>query len=235
MLIDDDALASPEWLGRHIEHYANPAVGAVGGSADNYDGDRSFPKRALTPIGHITWFGRSIGNMYDHPPEWQLRPPQEADYLVGYNMSVRRQAFERFEDALKPYWQGFETDACLQVKASGYKVLFDFANVVRHYPSNTTYKPGRDGDLQQKVYNAAFNEALILAKHTVSPLRNARLAYLLGFGTVNTPGLAAYLIAVKRYGAPLREFAILSKVWRSRIYGWRVGSRLRQRPVAHSQ
>ncbi len=227
MLIDDDAVAFPEWLNRHIEQYADPATGAVGGPADNYDGGRGFPKRAATPIGRTTWYGRSFGNLYDHPPEWRLKSPLEVDHLAGFNMSIRRHAFDRFENALKPYWQGFEADACLQVKANGYKVLFDFANVVRHYPSNTVYASGRDGDLQQKVYNAAFNEALILGKHTARPLRKLRLAYLLIFGAVNTPGLVGCLVAIKRYGMARRELRILMRTWQYHIDGWCTGSRLR--------
>ena len=44
-------------------------------------------------------------------------------------------------------------DACLQVKGRGYRVLFDFANVVEHYPGPETMSaPGRNGDLAAKVF-----------------------------------------------------------------------------------
>src|SRR5208282_4842545 len=63
MLIDDDGVAFPEWLNRHVEHYADPTIGAVGGPADNYEQGRCLPKRAVTPIGRTTWYGKSFGNL----------------------------------------------------------------------------------------------------------------------------------------------------------------------------
>src|SRR5215471_8388425 len=36
LLIDDDAVPGPEWVARHLAHYADPTVGAVGGPADNF-------------------------------------------------------------------------------------------------------------------------------------------------------------------------------------------------------
>ena len=49
------------------------------------------------------------------------RPSPELilDALVGYNMSLRRTAFDRFEATLRPYWNLFEVDACFQVKEIG--------------------------------------------------------------------------------------------------------------------
>ena len=73
-----------------------------------------------------------------------MRKPEAVDHLVGYNMSLRRAAFDRFEEALRPYWQMFELDACLQVRRRGFRVMFDFGNVVEHHPTNTAYVGGRD-------------------------------------------------------------------------------------------
>src|SRR6266566_3529621 len=96
-LIDDDALAPRDWLARHLAHYSDPTVGAVGGPAVNYhpDGAR-FPQRAIEPVGKLSWTGRTIGNMFDHVEQWRQRAPIEVDHLVGYNMSLRRSAFDRF-------------------------------------------------------------------------------------------------------------------------------------------
>lgn len=229
LLIDDDAIAPPDWVARHLAHYADPRVGAVGGPAVNHNPDGTpFPRRAVEPTGRLTWFGKSYGNMYDHEESWRRRPPREVDHLVGYNMSLRRAAFGRFEGRLRPYWQGFEMDACLQSGARGYRVLLDFANVVDHHPTNTAYVGSRDGDLGVTVDNASYNSAFILSKHSPAALRPWRLIYLLGVGTTVVPGLLALPRSVRRFGRPGRELGIMLRAWRHGLAGWRAGARARR-------
>jgi glycosyltransferase involved in cell wall biosynthesis len=229
LLIDDDAVAGPEWLARHLAHYADPTVGAVGGPADNFRPDGApYPRRDAEPVGRLTWYGRPLGNAYDQPESWRQRPPREVDHLVGYNLSLRRSAFGRFQTGLRRYWQLFELEACLQVKARGYRVLFDFANVVEHHPTNTAYCGGRDGDLDVKVYNAAYNHALVLALHSPWWLRPARLAYLLLAGSTATPGVLGCLWGMRRYGRPLRELGVLGRTWRAVWQGWLAGRAARR-------
>ncbi len=225
LLLDDDSIAPPGWVGGHLAHYADPTVGAVGGPADNFCRGDYLPRRTVEPVGTISWYGRVNGNMYDHVPEWRWRPPRDVDHLVGYNMSLRRAAFDRFESRLKPYWQLFELDACLQVKARGYRVVFDFANIVEHRPTNTAYDGTRVGDLAIKVDNAAFNSGFVLAKHSPARLRPWRLLFLLAVGSVGTPGLAAYPKAVLRYRKPLQELRVLGRAMRNHLAGWRAGTR----------
>jgi hypothetical protein len=239
LLIDDDAIAPPHWIARHLSFYSDARVGAVGGPAVNFKPDGTpFPKRAVEPVGKLTWYGRGLANLYDHIDDWSSRPPQEAESLVGYNMSLRRNAFDRFEDRLKPYWQFFELEACMQVKARGHRVLVDFANVVEHHPTNTAYTAGRDGDLTVKVYHAAYNQSFILAKHSPWLLRPWRLLYLLAVGSVGAPGLVAFLVAVRRHGNLIREAVILMATWRHVVAGWREGARARSkadRPLLKGQ
>ncbi len=228
LLIDDDAFAPTDWVERHLRHYADPTVGAVGGPAVNHTPEgQPFPKRAVEPVGRLTWYGRLQGNMYDHPEEWRTRAPLEVDHLVGYNFSLRRAAFERFESALRPYWQMFELEACLQVKERGYRVLFDFQNVVEHHPTNKAYAGGREGNLDVKVFNSAFNHAFLLAKHSPRHLRHLRLLYLLLVGNTNVPGVLLYPLTVRRFGQPLREARIVERTLRSRLSGWLQGRRVR--------
>src|SRR5262249_9674047 len=163
----------------------------------------------------------------DQPESWRPRPPRQVDHLVGYNFSLRRAAFDRFAP-LRRYWQLFELEACLQVRGRGYRVLFDFANVVEHHPTNTAYVSGRDGDLEVKVYNAAFNQAFVLARHSAWWLRPARLAYLLLVGSTNVPGVLGSVMAMRRYGGPKREVGILGRTWRSVWQGWRAGRAARR-------
>jgi GT2 family glycosyltransferase len=229
LLIDDDAVAPDDWVARHVAHYADARVGAVGGPADNHRPDGApFPRRTAEPVGRLTWYGRALGNLHDHAAAWRTRPPRDVDHLVGNNMSLRRAAFDRFEIGLRPYWQMFELDACLQVKARGYRVVCDFANVVAHHPTNLAYAGGRDGDLRIKVYHAAYNQAFVLAKHSPRALRVWRALYVFLVGSTGAPGLLASLVAVGRYGHPVRELRILGRTWRYALSGWRAGAAARR-------
>lgn len=226
MLIDDDAIAPSDWIEKHLSHYLrNEKIGAVGGSAVNIQDGVPLPRRAVEPVGVITFAGSMLGNMYDHIDEWRSRPPRRVQHLVGYNMSLRRIAFDRFEDNLLSYWQMFEADACLQVAARGFDVVFDFGNVVEHHPSNPTYHPGRHGDLQIKIFNPAFNYAFILAKHTKWYRWPAVWAFFLLIGRTGMPGVATFLNGVRRYGNPRLELKILFNTWRHQVRGWVAGMR----------
>ncbi len=235
LLMDDDVVAPVDWVARHLGHYADPTVGAVGGPAINIrpDGSR-LPERAVEPVGKLMWYGRARGNLYDHIPEWRSRSPRDVDHLVGYNMSLRRSAFDQFEIRMKRYWQMFEMDACLQVKSRGFRVLCDFANVVEHYPTNTAYVAGRGGDLTVKLDNSAYNYAFVLSKHTQGPLRWVRLGYLLAVGTVMVPGLLTFPVAWRRHGKFRQELSMLGRAWRHHLAGWRDGSRAREQAPARS-
>jgi GT2 family glycosyltransferase len=240
MLIDDDAIAPPDWVERHLMHYDDPTVGAVGGPAANHDGQGNwFPIHAAEPIGLITWYGRFIGNMYDQPIEWRAHPPRDVDHLVGYNMSLRRAAFDRFEAGLRRYWQMFEADACLQVLSRGYRVRFDPGIVVEHRvgPFNSgAYVPGREGDLTTKVANAAYNLGFVLSKHTPAPLRWLRWLYLIAVGSGTVPGPLLLPLMVRRHGRPRRELAVTRMAWANKQAGWadgrRRGTQERRRPTA---
>ena len=230
LLIDDDAVAPPDWVERHAAYYrADPTVGAVGGPAINYQEGRPLPVNGRGPTGRITWLGRFIGNMHDQPDAWRSRPAFETDHLVGYNMSLRRCAFERFESGLRRYWQMFEADACLQVRARGFRVLFDPGIVVDHYltPRTSVYEGGRGGDLELKVGNAAYNTAFILSKHTRGLRRWARWSFLMVVGTTQAPGPLLLPRAVLRHGGPAREWAVARLALRRRLEGWRDGRRAR--------
>ena len=231
LLIDHDAVAPPDWVERHSAYYqADPTVGAVGGPAINDDGGRPLPVNNRTPIGRITWLGRFVGNMHDQPDAWRSRPAFEADHLVGYNMSLRRCAFDRFEAGLKRYWQMFEAEACLQVRAQGFRVLFDPGIVVAHHltPRASVYEGGRGGDLELKVGNASYNTAFILSKHTRGPRRWARWAFLTMVGTTQAPGPLLLPRAVLRHGGLTREIAVARLALRRRLDGWRDGRRARR-------
>jgi glycosyltransferase involved in cell wall biosynthesis len=224
LLCDDDVITPPNWISRHLSFYVDSTIGAVGGSANNHRPDLAlFPKRKMEPIGKLSWYGKIHGNMHDQIDEWKERQPIEVDHLVGYNLSFRRTAIDKFDTSLKSYWQLFEMEACLQVKHNGYRVIFDFINVVDHYPTNTAYAGGRSGDLQVKLFNPSYNNAFILAKYSPKYLSWIRLIYLFVIGTVGSLGLLSTLRAIKIYGNPLQELRLLLICWKEKQQGWKDG------------
>ena len=226
VLIDDDAIAPGDWLEKHLRHYADPTIGAVGGPALNHFGDgQRFPVRQVRQIGKLLWHGKMVGYLNDGLPAQSCRTLLAVDVLAGNNMSLRRRAFSRFDDNLKDYWQYFEVEACQQVKLRGFGVVFDFSNPVFHYPASTNkvYDGSRDGDINQKFYAAAYNHAYTLSKYTNGLLRVIRFLYLITTSSVPYPGPIKYLIAVFRYGNPSREFHIMLSVLRGHYMGWRDG------------
>jgi glycosyltransferase involved in cell wall biosynthesis len=229
LLLDDDTSPHPSWIARHLAYYADPAIGAVGAPVRNHRPDGSlYPVRRPAQLGRLRFYGRMIGNLFDHPPEWSARPLIEVDHLAAGNMSIRRGAFSNFENGLKPYWRAFELDVCLQMKARGFRVMFDCGNSIDHHPTNTVFQQNRNGDLDLKVLNAAYNHAFVLAKHSMQPCRAVRLLYLLCVGSAAEPGLIGFLVAAYRSRKVRLEFDVLRHTICSYLAGWAAGNRCRQ-------
>jgi GT2 family glycosyltransferase len=229
LMTDDDVVVPPDWVERLSAHYDDPTVGAVGGLTINHQDGKRLPLNTRTPVGRISWYGRVYGNFYDRPAECLGGPAYEVDHLIGCNMSLRRCAFDRFEAKLRRYWQMFEAEVCLQVRSRGYRVLLDPGIVIDHYltPRVSVYAPGREGDLEQKVGNAAYNMAFILSRHTPAPRRWARWAYAMALGTAEVPGPLLLPVSIRRFGRPGRELAVARLALSRRLAGWRDGREAR--------
>ena len=229
LLLDDDAIAPPDWVERIAAFFRqNPGCGAFGGPADCWTaaGNR-LPINPRRPVAGLSWFGRLTTNLHDQPPEWRTRPPERVDHLVGYNMALRRKAFGHFEERLRPYWQLFELDACLQVAAAGLEVWFDPGLVVEHRVAYTTgaYAPGREGDWAIRFENSSYNQAFVLSKHSRSTIqRIIRFIYLMAVGTSNTPGPLLVPLCVYRNKQITRELRLVLTCLKWKGRGWRAGA-----------
>src|SRR5262245_34109465 len=84
--IDDDAVASPDWLALMANHYSNPSIVGVGGRVE-----------AVWPDARPRWFpeefGWVVGCSYRGQPE--LMAPVRN--FVGCNMSFRKSLFEHLD------------------------------------------------------------------------------------------------------------------------------------------
>ena len=133
-IIDDDTKPHSEWLQRVLARFAeDSALGGLGGRDRCFDGE-SFDDRKEEVVGRIQWYGRMIGN--HHLGFGDIR---EVDFLKGANMSFRAEAFAdlRFDSRLKGRGQQAREDSAfsIAVKAAGWKLAYDPAAVVDHFPA----------------------------------------------------------------------------------------------------
>ena len=228
LLIDDDAIAPPDWVERIVSfHESNPLCGAFGGPADCWTAaGQRLPINPRRPVAGLSWLGRITTNLHDQPMEWRLLPPEQVDHLVGYNLSLKRNAFDRFEDRLKPYWQLFELDACLTASSRGFEIWFDPDLVVEHRVGYSTgaYAPGREGDWSIRFENGSFNHAFVLSKHTKGFCKRLlRKLYLFAVGTTNTPGPLLLPLTIYRHGHAFREVRLMLTCSKWKWIGWQKG------------
>lgn len=102
--LDDDAVASPEWLSRLVERYDDPDVAGVGGSAEPLWAD-------ARPAWFPQEFDWVVGCSYLGMPE----TAQEVRNLFGCNMSFRRDVLA----SLGGFRLGYgcdETEFCIRLR-----------------------------------------------------------------------------------------------------------------------
>lgn len=137
VFLDDDARARPGWLAALLHGYGDPVVIGVGGVArPAFPGDRpsSLPAGAGDRPGELDWV---VGCTYAGQPT-HLEPVRN---LMGCNMSLRRDVFERaggFSDGLGRVGRTplgcEETELCIRaarVMPEG-RILFQPSAVVDH-------------------------------------------------------------------------------------------------------
>jgi cellulose synthase/poly-beta-1,6-N-acetylglucosamine synthase-like glycosyltransferase len=187
-ITDDDAAPLPSWLEQIKGHFlADANVGGVGGRDWVYLGDQLLDGQQEM-VGQLKWFGRVTGN--HHIGIGQAR---EVDILKGANMSYRRAAIAglRFDDRLKGQGAQVHNDLAfsLAVKRCGWKLIYDPAVAVNHYPAQRFDDDQRDNFNASALINQAHNESLAILDYL--PLWH-RLIFLIWsnlIGTRTNPGL----------------------------------------------
>jgi cellulose synthase/poly-beta-1,6-N-acetylglucosamine synthase-like glycosyltransferase len=187
-ITDDDAAPRPDWLERIVDAFLlDDSVGGVGGRDWVHHGER-IESGTHPIVGKLQWFGRSIGN--HHLGAGSAR---EVDFLKGANMSYRRAAIGplRFDTRLR----GSGAQVCndmgfsLAVRRRGWKLIYDPAAAVDHYPATRFDEDRRDSVSVIAYQNAAFNYALVVSE-AVGPVRAlVFLGWSVLVGTRGSPGI----------------------------------------------
>ncbi len=184
-ITDDDAVPRPDWVQNILRRFAEtPTIGAVGGRdvVHNHGGVDGGQTKV---VGRVRWWGRRIGL---HHYESRL---QDVDFLKGVNMSFRRDCAPTFDPLLK----GVGAQVCNDLEVSwgvrkkGWRVVYDPAVVVDHYPAPRHDADGRNSRSVETHCDAAHNELYALLRHASWWQKAAILVYTLFVGDRGSPGL----------------------------------------------
>lgn len=187
-ITDDDAAPRPDWLARIDGHFSkNPGTGGVGGR-DWVHGDDQIPSTEKQTVGRVSWFGRIVGNHH-----LGTGPARDVDILKGANCSYRLAALGPigFDTRLRGTGSQIHNDmaASLAVKRAGWRLLYDPAVAVDHFPA-----PRADGSRDapmtaSRTYDAAYNHYLAISSISGTWRRNCARIWSTIIGSRALPGL----------------------------------------------
>jgi GT2 family glycosyltransferase len=210
---DDDAAPHSDWVARIARAFqSDPGLGGLGGRDIVHE--RNGILQGQKPcVGIVRWYGRTIGN--HHIGHGQAR---EVHVLKGVNMAFRREAIGtlRFDARLRGSGAQVhcEMGFSLDVRRRGWKLVYDPALLVEHFPAQRGDEDQRFTFNDAAFYNASFNLRLIMCEHLTPPGRWAFVAYSTLIGDRADPGfLRALSLAFERGGLALA------------LRKWRVGLR----------
>jgi hypothetical protein len=208
-LTDDDAEPRPDWTARIVASFAEDIqIGAVGGR-DWISDNNEPPDQHQRHVGTMTWWGRLVGGHH-----LGVGPARDVAVLKGVNLSVRGSLIRavRFDTRLRGivtehHW---EVGLCLAIGRLGYRIVYDPAIAVDHFPQPRPEGTRKFGP--QQIANATYNETLALLDH-LSPA--GKLFHLLAVTMVGSrvePGVlrAALGVLLKREASLERLIANLA-------------------------
>jgi len=197
-ITDDDTAPRSDWLLKMEAWYeSNAEVGGLGGRDWIHQGDLVVDGVAKT-VGKIQPFGRLVGN--HHLGDGA---PREVDFLKGANMSFRKSAIEglKFEERLRGRGAQvyLELPFSLTVLGRGWKLIYDPAVAVDHFPAARVAGSLRGELSAQAVEDGAFNLYLSLCTTTPGTYRRFMAClWQVMVGTSGAPGIAHLLLGLLR-------------------------------------
>ncbi len=205
LFLDDDVIPEPKLFENHVRHYDAPSlpgelpVGAVAGRLTQAQG-QADPSRELRSGRYHRWRG-SVTAHFNSLTE------QEVDFGQGANLSFLREALLRvngFDSGFDGNGYFFEPDACLRVKAAGYRIVFDPNASLHHLmaPSGGA----RVKDKAKLNYHFVKNGIRLYRRH--SPILGSPFF---------TAWMGAYTAMKAAYN---RQPSILSQGLRALLEGW---------------
>ncbi|UCG34878.1 MAG: glycosyltransferase family 2 protein [Candidatus Omnitrophota bacterium] len=214
---DDDATPYPDWLERIEEHFlADQQIGGVGGR-DIVQLDEERVKETKKVVGKVQWFGGYIGNHH-----LGFGGPREVDILKGTNMSYRWKALGgiRFDERLHGTGAQVHNDMAfsLTVKRAGWRLIYDPAVSVDHYPDPRFGRDQRTGFNNIAIKDRVHNETFILLGYLSTAQRFTFILWAFFIGSRSSPGFVQLLRFFPKKGllALRKWFATMCGRWEGR-------------------
>lgn len=211
-ITDDDAAPHADWLKKIEAHFqANAEVGGVGGRDWVHFDESTVDSGESQVVGKVQWFGRFIGNHHRG-----VGPAREVDILKGANMSYRRTAVEslRFDEDLKGQGAQVRNDMAfsLAVRRAGWKIIYDPAVAVDHYPAQRFDEDQRYQFVYEAWKNTVHNETLAMLRYLQSWQKVVFSLWMFLIGTRISVGVVQVVrlllsrdqLALQKYSASLR-------------------------------
>ena len=217
-ICDDDAAPHRDWLRRIEDAFAGDSrLGGIGGRDFIWENGQ-LADGAKSEVGRIQWFGRIIGNHH-----LGVGAARDVEILKGVNMAFRRRAIAniRFDSRLKGEGAQvhLEVGFCTKLKRAGWRLVYDPAIAVDHYPALRHDRDQRWAWDPVAAANASHNETLVLLDFLPAPRRGAFLVWAWLVGSAATPGLLQGL-RLWLAGSP-QSAAQVCAALRGRWLGWR--------------
>jgi hypothetical protein len=146
--LDDDAVASPQWLAELLDAYDDPSVIGAGGSI-----------HAAWAAGRPSWFPAEFDWVVGCSYEGMPRETAPVRNLIGCNMSFRREAFEALGGCRLGYGCD-ETEFCIRIRRQWpTKILrhVPAARVDHHVPAER----GRWAHFRSRCYFEGGSKAVV--------------------------------------------------------------------------
>ncbi len=128
LFIDDDVEITPEFLAAHAKNYVqNPEIGAVAGRV--FDRGKLSDSGGELQIEYLPPQAMDPGIAWYHIDLVHTIKPQQVLTARGCNMSFRREIFTKYGLHFDERFRGSavreESDFCLRIRQTGYKIWYD--------------------------------------------------------------------------------------------------------------
>ena len=215
-ITDDDAAPRPDWLMRILEQFeSDDQVGGVGGR-DMIGGDlaRTHGEQLRPLVGKVKWYGKVVGNHHIG-----YGRPRTVEVLKGVNCAYRVELLREvgFDPILKGHGAQIhlELDVGLAIVRRNWKLVYDPAILVDHFPAPRHDRDQRTGFNGGALSDQVHNETLALLRYLPLMRRAAFLGWSVLGGTRAYPGIACWLVELTNRSpyATGRMFATLNGRW----------------------
>ncbi|MDR3792603.1 MAG: glycosyltransferase [Terracidiphilus sp.] len=223
-LIDDDAVAHPDWARKIIEVFEDdPGLAGLGGRDHIFENGRWKDGNRELTVGIVRWYGATIGNHH-----LGIGPRRDVDCLKGVNMSFRRSDLGALRADTRLRGSGaqwcWELGMCLNLRAQGKRLAYDPSIVVDHLVA-ARYDEDQRGSFNELAFeNQNHNMTMVLLGYLNWPGRILLMHYALLIGIKGgycglLKGLLLWPmrgnIALRRMRAGMRGVLAGWKSWRA--------------------